>query len=120
MQSLAVRILLALAQAFMLLLLMVKIGVTKHGAQSWRVDFWFSGSSHQGPNRPTKEEADLDKARLEAAPDEDKPGIIAAIKAEKKKQNKKQRRSRKQKKQGKKQNNFFRSSTSVATMEVIE
>ena len=85
MQSLAVRILLALAQAFMLLLLMVKIGVTKHGAQSWRVDFWFSGSSHQGPNRPTKEEAELDKARLEAAPDEDKPGIITAMKAEKKK-----------------------------------
>ena len=85
MQSLAVRILLALAQAFMLLLLMVKIGVTKHGAQSWRVDFWFSGSSHQGPNRPTKEEAELDKARLEAAPDEDKPGIITGMKAEKKK-----------------------------------
>ena len=111
---------LALAQALFVLQLMPQIGVVQNGVDSWRVQFWWKGDALTVPNRPTMEEAELDKARLEAAPDEDKPGIITAIEAEKKKQNKKQRRSRKQKKQRKKQNNFLRSSTSGATTKAIE
>ena len=64
---------------------MPEIGVVPNGDQSWRVQFRWKGDVPKGPNRPTKEEAELDKARLEAAPDEDKPGIITAMKAEKKK-----------------------------------
>ena len=76
---------LALAQALLVLQLMPEISVVPNGDQSWRVQFRWKGDVPKGPNRPTKEEAELDKARLEAAPDEDKPGIITAMKAEKKK-----------------------------------
>ena len=76
---------LALAQALIVLQLMPEIKAVSHGARSWREQFRWKGDVPKGPNRPTKEEAELDKARLEAAPDEDKPGIIAAMKAEKKK-----------------------------------
>ena len=78
---------LALAQALLVLQLMPEIGVVPNGDQSWRVQFRWKGDVPKGPNRPTKEEAELDKARLEAAPDEDKPGTITAMKAEKKKIN---------------------------------
>ena len=78
---------LALAQALLVLQLMPEIGVVPNGDQSWRVQFRWKGDVPKGPNRPTKEDAELDKARLEAAPDEDKPGIITAMKAEKKKIN---------------------------------
>ena len=64
---------------------MVLISIYPHGVDSWRVEFWWAGKQHKGPNKPTEEEAELDKARLEAAPDEDKPGIITAMKAERKK-----------------------------------
>ena len=76
---------LALAQALFVLQLMPQIGVVQNGVDSWRVQFWWKGDALTVPNRPTMEEAELDKARLEAAPDEDKPGIITAIEAEKKK-----------------------------------
>ena len=69
---------LALAQVLFVLQLMPQIGVVQNGVDSWRVQFWWKGDVPKGPNRTTKEEAHADKARLEAAPDEDKPGIITA------------------------------------------
>ena len=63
---------------------MVQIRIDPNGTESKRVRFKLAGRQHKGPNR-TLEEAKADKARLEAAPDEDKPRIIAAMKAEKKK-----------------------------------
>ena len=85
MHSLTPSISLILAQALIVIALMVKIGIDgTNGAQSQRVFFW-AGKTYRGPNRTTQQELDADKARLEAAPDEDKPGIIAAMHAEKKK-----------------------------------
>ena len=83
--SLAARILLALDQVLIVLLLMVNISFQPHGVHSRRVEFWWAGKKEKGPNRTTEQELEADKARLEAAPDEDKPRIIAAMKAEKKK-----------------------------------
>ena len=60
---------------------MVKIHIRQHGAESWRVEF---GKKEKGPNR-TLEEAKADEAKLEAAPKEDRAGIIAAMRDEKKK-----------------------------------
>ena len=64
---------------------MVKISTFPNGVHSQRVEFWWAGEQHKGPNRKTREEVNADKARLETAPNEDLPGIIAAMKAEKKK-----------------------------------
>ena len=64
---------------------MVNISFQPHGVHSRRVEFWWAGKKEKGPNRTTEQELEADKARLEAAPDEDKPGIITAMKAEKKK-----------------------------------
>ena len=63
---------------------MVQIRIDPHGTESKRVRFKLAGRQHKGPNR-TLEEALADKARLDAAPDEGKPGIITAMHDEKKK-----------------------------------
>ena len=85
MHSLTPSISLILAQALIVIALMVKIGIDgTNGAQSQRVFFW-AGKTYRGPNRTTQQELDADKARLEAAPDEDKPRIVRAMHDEKKK-----------------------------------
>ena len=47
-----------------------------------RVEFW-KGKQYKGPVRNTQQELDADKSRLEAAPDENKEGIVRAMHAEK-------------------------------------
>ena len=63
---------------------MVQIRIDSNGTESKRVRFKLAGRQHKGPNR-TLGKALADKARLEAAPDEDKPGIVRAMHDEKKK-----------------------------------
>ena len=59
---------------------MAKIRTHKNGVTSQRVRW----KSSEGPNRHTQEELDADIARLEAAPDENKAGILKAMVEEKK------------------------------------
>ena len=74
MHSLTPSISLILAQALIVIALMVKIGIDgTNGAQSQRVFFW-AGKTYRGPNRTTQQELDADKARLEAAPDDGPKG----------------------------------------------
>ena len=71
MHSLVARILWSVAQVLIVLLLMVKISFQPHGVHSRRVEFKWAGKKEKAPNRTTEQELEADKARLEAAPDED-------------------------------------------------